>query len=106
VSVVNGADSAQVIPSLAVSQGGSRVPSPVKLDSAGTILTLEEVDPARGTVRLRVSNEADTESETVVVDISIKPLTLLVWLGAVIILLGTLIAWYHRLRIAASGTAR
>jgi cytochrome c-type biogenesis protein CcmF len=100
VTVTDGGDSVEVVPRLAVMANGRRDDTPVSLDTLGTVLTLDDVNPANGTANLRISSEEDIAQDFLVVEVSTMPLIILVWLGAAVIVAGTLTAAYHRYKIS------
>jgi hypothetical protein len=101
VTAVSAADSVHVVPRLVVLEHGEREYVPAVLDG-DTIVTLDEVDPSHGMVRLRVSDAGEVAREILVVEVSTKPLVMLVWLGAAMMIAGAFVSWNHRRRGAAS----
>ncbi|MBU1319869.1 MAG: cytochrome c biogenesis protein CcsA [candidate division Zixibacteria bacterium] len=100
VTGVNGQDSVTLIPVLAISSDGARSSEPQPMGETGLVMTLEQVNPDQKTVGLRIAAIGETGKDRLVVEISRKPLVLLVWLGSVVIVIGTLIATYNRYRLS------
>jgi cytochrome c-type biogenesis protein CcmF len=95
-TAVSGDDTVSVVPKLAVLAEGGQEQTPAPLDSLGTLLILDDLDPATKTVQLRVSSEGDTARDILIIEVSTKPLIMLVWLGAILIVAGTFISSYRR----------
>jgi cytochrome c-type biogenesis protein CcmF len=86
-------------------RGGAGNPAVVPAevpDSGGLTLSIGRVDAEAGAVEVRVFDPALTaapaQPASLVVDISTKPLILLVWLGTILVVLGTGVAISLRLR--------
>ena len=93
-------DSFTVVPKLSVLADGGRESVPVEIGSDGLAVSLESVMPDRRMVELRVAGQDETETDILVLDVATKPLIMFVWLGSIIIVVGALIATYHRYRLS------
>ncbi len=100
-----GSDTVTVTPSLTVHDNGTRSFQADTLGVGGAVIYLDDLDPSRRTVSLRLSGAESGPTERLIVEVSEKPLILLVWVGAILIITGSLMSWYHRKRHVACGVA-
>jgi len=99
--------SAEVVPHYKVGEGGHVEITEAEIPGTGGIaLGLGRIDAENGTVELVVHDPnlavAPTEPPSLVLDVSIKPLISLVWIGTLLTLAGTLMALLLRGRDVAS----
>ena len=102
---VNG-KSQEIIPLLTFDDKGGRNPIPIELPTIANMphkpmiaLTGLSVEEKKIVVELLGfgQHEEAPPTQALVVDISIKPLMMVIWTGVVLIILGTLIAWRRRM---------
>jgi len=98
----NSTDSISVVPVLAIQQGGQRDREPVPVEGTDLVVTLEDVHPDTRVADIRFSREGETATELLVLEVSHKPLMQMVWLGAIVIVVGAFISFYHRYRLSLS----
>jgi len=96
IDAYRGEDTVTVSPSLMVHDDGSRSYQPDSLGISGALLYLDDLNPSRRTVNIRLAGMGGGATERLIVEVSKKPLILLVWIGSILIVAGSLIAWYHR----------
>lgn len=93
-------DSFTIVPKLSVLSDGGRESTPIEIGSNDLIVSLEDVMPDRKMIELRIVGQDETETNILVLDVGTKPLIMFVWLGSIIIVVGALIATYHRYRLS------
>ncbi|MBD3168643.1 MAG: hypothetical protein GF307_04115 [candidate division Zixibacteria bacterium] len=100
VNLVKDGDTLTVKPSLELGMG-SFEPVPAKTEFGGTV-SIEKVFPDQGRVTLSFGGFSGNEqepSETLFFQVSKKPLINLVWLGSIMMILGSLVSFWRRYKI-------
>jgi cytochrome c-type biogenesis protein CcmF len=102
----------EIIPKLTFNEHGERQPIPADLPMPGGMTSVKpqiamtglSVEDKQIVLELIGFNQhmSATALQQLVVDISVKPLMMVVWTGVVLIILGTLIAWRKRMVLKTS----
>lgn len=103
ITAVKGPDSLDVTPVLEIGADGKRSSEPIWMSETGQMISLEQVIPDKKSIAVRISDIDENSREQLIAEISTKPLVLFVWLGSIIVVIGTLIAMYNRQRLSALG---
>jgi len=97
----------EVVPTFRGGMGGDPVVTPAMVPGSGGItLTPGRIDAENGAVQLQVFDPtlsaAEPEPPTIVLDVSTKPLISLVWVGTLLVIVGTVVAIALRRKDVAS----
>lgn len=114
ITISNGTESYSVVPAVLYGQGGARPEAATfKLRSGGkstnATVTIQRIDADQKLVELELTGlgeqpgESVAPKEMIMVEVSRKPLMSLLWSGAILITVGTLIGIKRRLTPAAEG---
>jgi cytochrome c-type biogenesis protein CcmF len=106
LSVDAGGKTQEIIPLLTFDEKGQRKPIPIELPVVGNMphkpmIALTGLSVEEKKIDLELlgfgQHEVAPPTQALVVDISLKPLMMVVWTGVVLIIAGTLIAWRRRM---------
>ena len=85
-----------IVPSLIMGMGGEREQRGAELPEGDGLVYLEEIDADTKAISLSILDVSQEASETLILEISRKPLIGLVWLGTVLMMIGLGITWWRR----------
>lgn len=85
-----------IVPSLIMGMGGEREQREAELPEGDGLVYLEAIDADTKAISLSILDVSQEASETLILEISRKPLIGLVWLGTILMMIGLGITWWRR----------
>jgi cytochrome c-type biogenesis protein CcmF len=72
---------------------------PTSLDDFGLRFSIEKIDPSSGKLTLKTAEHKDNQRDFIVMQAIVFPQINILWIGCIIMVLGTLLAVRHRIKV-------
>lgn len=74
-------------------------PIPVELEELGLKISFDKVDPETGDLHFSVSEKRGNRSEFIIMKAIVFPFINILWIGCILLMVGTILAIVHRLKV-------